>query len=140
MGNDLDYSQPDVRNDAMQWGIWITQRLGLAGFRLDAVKHFSSSFLRAWIAHIDAASSNGSEAPKLLMIGEYWRGDLPPLGAILRKFEGRLRLFDVPLASNMSKLSLEKEKGDLRTLMHNSLLKHYPGQAVVCIFNHFHEG
>lgn len=135
MGNDLDYSQPEVRDDVIYWGEWITQRLGLAGFRLDAVKHFSSDFLRAWIAHLDkTVNTTDSHGGKpLLMIGEYWRDDFLTLSAMIEKFNGRLRLFDVPLASNMSKLSIAKEKGDLRTILHSSLLRHYPEQAVVSL-------
>jgi alpha-amylase len=126
MGNDLDYSNVEVREDAINWGIWIAQRLGLAGFRLDAVKHFSSDFLHEWIAHLD---SNLDGQP-LVMIGEYWRDDLPTLGRMIEKFRGRLRLFDVMLAGNMSKLSIA-DNGDMRLILNNTLMKHYPNQGVV---------
>jgi alpha-amylase len=131
MGNDLDYSQPDVRADVTAWGSWITERLNLAGFRLDAVKHFSSGFLRDWIAKLDERNAAKAGARPLLMVGEYWRADISVLGAMIQKFEGRLRLFDVPLAANMSRLSIAREKGDLRTILPRTLLERHPRQAVV---------
>lgn len=127
MGNDLDYSNADVRADVLNWGVWIAQRVGLAGFRLDAVKHFSSDFLRQWIAHLDSKL----EGHPLTMIGEYWRDDLSALSAMIKKFNGRLRLFDVMLAGNMSKLSVAKD-GDMRLILNHTLMKHYPEQAVAC--------
>jgi alpha-amylase len=127
MGNNLDYSNPEVRDDIRNWGVWITQRLGLAGFRLDAVKHFSSDFLLEWIANLDSKVSGA----QLTMIGEYWRDDLPALSAMIKKFQGRLRLFDVMLAGNMSKLSVADD-GDMRLILKNTLMKHYPQQGVVC--------
>jgi alpha-amylase len=65
------------------------------------------------------------------MIGEYWRDNLSTLQAMIEKFKGRLRLFDVTLAGNMSKLSIAKE-GDMRLILSNTLTKHCPEQAVVC--------
>jgi len=29
----IDYSNPDVRNGAKNWGVWVAQELGLKGFR-----------------------------------------------------------------------------------------------------------
>jgi alpha-amylase len=127
MGNNLDYSNTEVRADIQNWGLWITQRLGLAGFRLDAVKHFSSDFLLEWIAHLD----NKLCGQPLIMIGEYWRDHLSTLQAMIEKFKGRLRLFDVTLAGNMSKLSIAEE-GDMRLILSNTLTKHCPEEAVVC--------
>ena len=125
MGNDLDYSRADVREDVLNWGVWIARRLGLAGFRLDAVKHFSSDFLLEWITHLDSTLDT-----QPLMIGEYWRDDLPALSAMIQKFKGRLHLFDVMLAGNMSKLSVAQD-GDMRLILKDTLVKHYPAQAVV---------
>lgn len=126
MGNDLDYSQAEVREDIIHWGEWITQELGLSGFRLDAVKHFSWDFLQSWISYLDRSIPG----PPLLMIGEYWRDDLISLGSMIEKLRGRLLLFDVMLATNMSKLSVATD-GDMRGILTNTLAKHYPRQAVV---------
>lgn len=129
MGNDLDYSQKEVRDDMLHWGEWIVRELGLSGFRLDAVKHFSHDFLKVWIEHIDKVLGQ-----KLFIVGEYWRGDLRVLGPMIERFHGRLSLFDVALASNMSEISMA-HNSDLRRILNGTLAKHYPNQAVACRFS-----
>ena len=49
---DVDYSHPEVQEDVKNWGVWITKELGLKGFRLDAVQHFSSRFTNEWIKNL----------------------------------------------------------------------------------------
>lgn len=126
MGNDLDHSQPEVRNDLQHWAQWIVNEVGLSGFRLDAVKHMSQSFLRDWIQQLD-----NNTRDRLFFVGEYWREDLSVLGPVIEKFNGRLHLFDVKLAGNMSNISRHPETSDLRNVFAGTLMKHYPKQAVV---------
>lgn len=126
MGNDLDHSQEDVRKDLQDWARWIVNEVGISGFRLDAVKHMSQSFLRDWIRQLDSHFQE-----RLFFVGEYWRGDLNVLGPVIEKFKGRLKLFDVVLAGNLSNVSHNPETADLRKVFDDSLMKHYPGQAVV---------
>lgn len=126
MGNNLDHSQIEVRDDLHVWGEWIVNEVGLSGFRLDAVKHMSQSFLKEWIQHLDEKFQR-----RLFFVGEYWRGDLEVLGPVIEKFNGRLHLFDVALAGNMSKMSHDPVAADLRNVFDGTLTKHYPGQAVV---------
>jgi len=126
MGNDLDHSQKEVRDDLHAWAEWIVKEVGVSGFRLDAVKHMSQSFLKEWIECLD------TKFPKhLFFVGEYWRGDLDVLGPVIEKFNGRLHLFDVALAGNMSKISHDPVAADLRKVFEGTLTKHYPEQAVV---------
>lgn len=131
MGNNLDHSQIEVRDDLHVWGEWIVNEVGLSGFRLDAVKHMSQSFLKEWIQHLDEKFQR-----RLFFVGEYWRGDLEVLGPVIEKFNGRLHLFDVALAGNMSKMSHDPVAADLRNVFDGTLTKHYPGQAVTFILNH----
>jgi alpha-amylase len=49
---DIDYRHPDVQEDVKNWGVWITKELGLKGFRLDAVQHFSERFTNDWIENV----------------------------------------------------------------------------------------
>lgn len=126
MGNDLDHSHNEVKTDLQDWAKWIVKEVGLSGFRLDAVKHMSQSFLREWVERLD------KEFPDhLFFVGEYWREDLDILGPVIDKFDGRLHLFDVALAGNMSKISHNPEDSDLRGVFDRTLFKHYPSQAVV---------
>lgn len=126
MGNDLDHSQEDVRKDLQDRARWIIKEVGISGFRLDAVKHMSQSFLRDWIRQLDDHLNN-----RLFFVGEYWRGDLNVLGPVIEKFKGRLHLFDVALAGNFSNISHNPEAADLRRVFDDTLMKYYPDQAVV---------
>ncbi|CUS12189.1 unnamed protein product [Tuber aestivum] len=67
----IDYSNPNFRNDMENWGIWVARGLGLGEFRwniplhiisasanhfstrFDAVRHLSSEFLKEFIDHLD---------------------------------------------------------------------------------------
>jgi alpha-amylase len=49
---DIDYRHPEVQEDVKNWGVWITKELGLKGFRLDAVQHFSQRFTIEWIQNV----------------------------------------------------------------------------------------
>ncbi|RMZ77986.1 hypothetical protein DV737_g4094, partial [Chaetothyriales sp. CBS 132003] len=108
MGNDLDYSQQEVRDDIHAWGEWIVKEVGLAGFRLDAVKHFSHQFLKEWIQQLDSKFPD----QRLFHVGEYWRPDINVLRPVIELMEGRLSLFDVPLACNMSKAAASRYERD----------------------------
>jgi alpha-amylase len=126
MGNDLDLSNDEVRDDLSHWAEWVVNEVGLSGFRLDAVKHMSQAFLKDWIERLDMRFDN-----RLFFVGEYWRPDLHVLGPVIEKFNGRLHLFDVALAGNMSNISHKAPAVDLRTVFEGTLSKHYPQQAVV---------
>ncbi|KAK4947443.1 hypothetical protein LTR10_013811 [Elasticomyces elasticus] len=123
---DIDHSHPAVRADIFNWGQWITTHLNLGGMRLDAIKHYSLSFLADFLAHLDAASHN----KKLFFVGEYWDSDSVALERIIHKFHGRLNLFDVQLVYNFSDFS-KGRKEDLRTVFDGSLVQRDPVHAVV---------
>ena len=38
MGADVDYDHPEVRQDTLDWGKWVIEETGAAGFSFDAVK------------------------------------------------------------------------------------------------------
>lgn len=49
MGADLDYNNPEVVKEAIQWGLWYKDITRLDDFRCDAIKHIDSSFYEHWI-------------------------------------------------------------------------------------------
>lgn len=51
---DIDYSHPEVEADVKNWGDWIVKEVGLKGFRLDAVQHFSERFTNEWVSYASA--------------------------------------------------------------------------------------
>lgn len=124
---DVDHSHPAVRNDIFEWGSWITSSLNLGGMRLDAIKHYSLSFLRDFIAHMD------TQHPNQFYVGEYWDAKTEVLEKVIRKFHGRLNLFDVQLVYTFSDYS-KGRKIDLRAILDGSLVQSDPAHAVVSPF------
>ena len=127
---DIDYSHPEVIADVKHWGPWITKELGLSGFRLDAVQHFSERFTNEWIDNLRDACGHD-----IFLVGEFWSGNveemLPWLDAMHHKFS----LYDSPLVYNFSQISTS-EAGDLRKVFDNTLVQRVPEKAVTVVMNH----
>ena len=122
---DLDYSNPDVRQDVLRWGAWIGSQLGLSGMRLDAVKHYSAAFQKEFIGHMRAVFGQD-----FFFVGEYWDGNIRPLLGYLDKMDYGLALFDAPLVYNFLRISRTK-LADLRRVFEGTLVKARPQNAVV---------
>jgi len=121
---DVDHSHPAVRNDIFQWGSWITSSLNLSGMRLDAIKHYSLSFLKDFISHIDKHHKDQ------FFVGEYWDAKTEVLEKVIQKFQGRLNLFDVQLVYTFSDYS-KGRSNDMRAILDGSLVQRDPAHAVV---------
>lgn len=122
---DLDLSHPEVREDILQWGTWITDTLSLSGMRLDAAKHFSAKFQKDFVNHIRSTAN-----PDLFVIGEYWTADVQAITDYLEKLEYDIAAYDVPLIEKFSKLSRIRD-ADLRGIFKDTLVERRPDQAVV---------
>ncbi|MFN9173367.1 MAG: alpha-amylase family glycosyl hydrolase [Synechocystis sp.] len=44
MGCDLDFQNPEVQQEVINWGKWILTTTGVNDFRLDAIKHIAAWF------------------------------------------------------------------------------------------------
>jgi alpha-amylase len=131
LGQDIDHSHPEVRKDLFNWVEWLSSQLRLGGLRLDAIKHFSASFLRDFVRHIDQNVDNGTD---WFIVGEYWRADAKVLSAYIEYMNHRMSLFDVPLLTNFYNVS----RGiltDVRQVFHGSLAAVKPKNAVVSCFS-----
>ena len=122
---DLDYSHPEVQEDVKNWGVWITKELGLKGFRLDAVQHFSERFTNEWIESLREQCGQD-----IFIVGEFWVGDTKVIAEWLAKMNHKFSLYDAPLLYNFSSISTS-EKADLRKVFDNSLVQEKPVNAVV---------
>ncbi|EXJ65846.1 uncharacterized protein A1O5_11087 [Cladophialophora psammophila CBS 110553] len=129
---DLDHSHSAVRSDILNWGAWITSLLNLGGFRLDAIKHYSLSFLADFLSHLDTTTSQGK---RLFYVGEYWDSNVFTLESVIKRCHGRLNLFDVQLVYTFSDFS-KGRKHDLRTIFDGSLVQRDHGHAVTFVANH----
>ncbi|KAJ5762089.1 uncharacterized protein N7511_005471 [Penicillium nucicola] len=127
---DLDLAHPAVRDDLLQWGTWITNALSLSGMRLDAAKHFSVGFQRAFVEHVRKTAN-----PDFFVIGEYWTGNVKALLQYLKDTEYSLAAYDVPLVEKFCKLS-HQESPDLRGIFKDTLVQCRPDHAVTIVSNH----
>lgn len=128
---DIEARNPAVIRELQRWGKWYLQTTRVDGFRLDAVKHMSISFVNQWLDAMRAMN------PNLFAVGEYWSpGDLPLLKKYLRATEGRMLLFDAALHQNFYNASTSDDHYDLRTIFNNTLVQQSPKQAVTLVDNH----
>jgi alpha-amylase len=121
----IDHSHRDVRLDLFHWVEWLGSQFELGGLRLDAIKHYSASFLRDFIGHIDKTVGKD-----WFIVGEYWRADATVLSSYIEYMKSRISLFDVPLVESFSKTSRGMEQ-DIRKIFHGSLAVIKPANAVV---------
>ncbi|KAJ7756441.1 glycoside hydrolase family 13 protein [Mycena maculata] len=132
LGIDIDHRNPDVQKDLLDWGVWILQTTGATGFRLDAIKHIDQKFLLRFITHI----REKSRMPRMFAVSEYWSGDLKLILPYIKAFRGETAFFDVPLHMNFHHASEHGSRYDLRGILHNTIVKEKPKDAVTFVDNH----
>ncbi|KAI1916371.1 hypothetical protein LOZ61_001025 [Ophidiomyces ophidiicola] len=130
MFSDVNFSNPDVKEDVKNWIQWLYRQIPIGGLRLDAVKHYSRAFLMEFILHIKDKID-----PDWLFFAEYWTDNVYELMGYLERMKNLVMLFDVPLTHNISRISQE-DGGDLRRLFNQTLVQHLPDYAVTFITNH----
>lgn len=127
---DLDLWHPEVRDDLINWGTWITKELALDGMRLDAAKHMSTDFQKIFAERIRTRVN-----PNLFVMGEYWSGDIQDVVRYLEEMQHTVCAYDVPLLNRFS--SLSRTKGaDLRGVFKDTLVQRRPGHTVTIVANH----
>lgn len=132
MGADVDLDHPEVYARLVEWGKWYLEKVGMNGFRLDAVKHMNADFYRKWTR----AMKEAFPEEDLHFIGEYWHSDLQRLLHYIEMTEGAVSLFDVPLHFNFYNASKEQGRFDMRYLLANSLAEERAHRAVTFVDNH----
>jgi alpha-amylase len=124
LGCELRLRDPAVSAHLIEWGKWLTSELKLDGYRLDAVKHMYTPFLRAWI---DAVRGDR------FLVSEAWFGDRNQLIAYAGEL-GRSQFFDVPLHYAFSAMAAGNY--DMRNLRGAGLVGIKPELAVTFVDNH----
>ena len=131
LGMDIEYRNPQVREELKNWGIWYTETTGVDGFRLDALKHISPDFFPEWLDNLKSHFKKD-----FFIIGEYWKAYVQPLQHFIQFTEGRINLFDVPLHYHFHEASIKKEKYDMRNILKDTLVQSMPGKAITFVENH----
>lgn len=127
----LDYKHPEVIENIYEWADWFVETTGVLGFRMDAVKHIDSFFMRNFIR--DVKEKQGQD---FYVFGEFWNAKEEDNNTYLEKTENRFDLVDVRLHNNLYDASLEGADYDLTTIFDQTLVKNHPEHAVTFVENH----
>ena len=60
MYDDIDFKHPEVVQHLYDWAHWFIETTGVRGFRLDAVKHIDSFFMKSILKSILKPVANAS--------------------------------------------------------------------------------
>lgn len=132
MSADIDFRNPQVREELKHWGRWYLETTHVGGFRLDAVKHMSPKMINEWVDHVQAITKD-----HLFIVGEYWNiHDANALKQYVEATSERVQLFDAPLHHNFFVASRMGKDYDLRHIFDNSLVNIIPELAVTLVDNH----
>ncbi|MGT2960190.1 alpha-amylase [Streptococcus caballi] len=128
---DLDFKHPEVVQNIYDWSDWFIQTTGVGGFRLDAVKHIDSFFMKNFIR--DITEKYGED---FYVFGEFWNGDEQANDDYLENIDYGFDLVDVKLHQNLFDASRQSEAYDLRQIFDGSLASNHPQSAVTFVDNH----
>ena len=128
---DIDFKHPEVIENLNQWAAWFIETTGVQGFRLDAVKHIDSFFMKNFIQQI--ADKYGED---FYVFGEFWNGDEQSNNDYLASIDYQFDLVDVALHQNLFRASQEGENFDLTTIFNGTLASNHPESAVTFVDNH----
>ncbi len=131
MGADVEYRNPHVIQEMKNWIRWYFETTKVDGFRLDALKHLSSDFLKEWIAYIKTEVH-----PDCYILGEYWKDDAEKIETFSDKMDELISCFDAPLHYNFFRASEEGSEYDLSKILTGSLLEKKPLFSVSFVENH----
>ena len=127
---DLDFKHPEVIQNIYDWADWFMETTGVAGFRLDAVKHIDSFSC--------AISSVIWRKIRWRFLRFWWilEPDKEANLDYLEKTEERFDLVDVRLHQNLFEASQAGANYDLRGIFTDSLVELKPDKAVTFVDNH----
>lgn len=128
---DIDLKHPEVIQNLYDWAHWFIESTGVHGFRLDAVKHIDSFFMKNFIR--DITEKYGDD---FYVFGEFWNSDEKANNDYLENIDYRFDLVDVKLHHNLFDASKSGADYDLRTIFDQTLAKNHPESAVTFVDNH----
>lgn len=127
LGSEIRYADVNQRTETKNWGNWITAKLSLDGYRLDATKHIQTSFVNEWLDAVKGSRFTVSEA---------WFRNLTDLKNYASATGGRTSLFDVPLHYTFQSMSSGNGSWDMRGLQFAGFTESNPTLSVSFVDNH----
>lgn len=131
MGADIDFSNKEVVEELLKWGRWYLKTTDVDGFRLDAAKHISYSFLVEWVKTLRKESGK-----ELFTVAEYWNADIDTLVSYIGVTGETFSLIDVPLHFHFNEASKLGSSYDMRNILKGTLMERKPIKAVTFVDNH----
>ena len=131
MGADVNFANPEVREELMRWGRGYVDMVEFDGVRIDAVKHIDYNYFNQWLGEL--RSYTGKE---FFAVGEYWNGDVKLLLDYLNNCGKCMSLFDVSLHYKFHAASEAGSGFDLRRILDDTLVQREPWYAVTFVDNH----
>jgi alpha-amylase len=108
LGCEVRYNNnPTAVTETINWGNWLTTKLNLDGYRLDATKHIYTPFVNQWLDNVKGTR---------FAVGEAWISSVPLLQNYATATGGRMSLFDVPLHYTFKAMSDGNGAWDMRGL------------------------
>lgn len=131
MGADLDFNNPEVQTEMIHWGKWYYDTVHMDGFRLDALKHISWSYVTRWLQEMRAYAGKD-----LYAVGEMWCPELQKILSYADHTNHCMHLFDAPLHYKFMSAGQMWDRFPMRYLFRDTLVERLPDEAVTCVDNH----
>lgn len=127
LGDEIRYSDQNQVNEAVTWGKWITTKLSLDGYRVDAAPHMLTSFLNTWFDNVKGSKFAVSEA---------WFDQVSYLTDYVSRTGGRTSLFDFPLHNLFVAMSQGNGSWDMQGLKFAGFTEQDGAHSVTFVDNH----
>lgn len=125
---DFDHSNTIVQQELLDWANWLSNEIGMDGWRFDVALGIIPEFLESWMNNVSGTG-----------IAEYWTGsNMQVLDQenYLDDTNNTLSSFDFVLMYELRKLAFPEVTYDLGNLPSAGLLASRPDQAVTFVVNH----
>jgi alpha-amylase len=110
LGSEIQYNgNASNATETINWGNWITTKLSLDGYRLDATKHIYTPYVNQWLDAVKGTSGR-------FAVSEAWFRNLGDMNNYAAATGGRTSLFDVPLHYTFQDMSNGNGGWDMRGL------------------------
>ena len=131
LGADVDYSKPSVRSETIKWGEWLTDTLNLDGYRMDAVKHIDSTFVKEFLDAMRAHTKKD-----MFAVSEFAWGEIKGLENYLNQENWNQTLFDFGLKNAFANMARAKGRFDIGYIKQESFAYAHPDFAVTKVNTH----
>ncbi|UYZ60518.1 alpha-amylase [Hymenobacter latericus] len=130
LGSEIQYNgNPANQTETINWGNWLTTKLQLDGYRLDATKHIYTPYVNQWLDAVKGTSGR-------FAVSEAWFRNLQELRNYAAATGGRTSLFDVPLHYTFQDMSNGNGAWDMRGLQFAGFTESNPTLSVSFVDNH----